>query len=1057
MTDMITDSPATVDRSDSGLLTSTSVSRQRIESIVYAPMSDPLRNHLVTLCYVDLSDAMAELLGHDDANWCSLAVWPSFTVGESIRSSPTSRMKMMLAQMPFVPASLRDRLMASARLDPPDARGVMNRSLATGNRGVFYEIGMAWVDFLETFGDRSATITEDEEKFVAFSDRLMNMVPPPGRNWPEGARRQLLNGFRAYLDALQIDPANSTRRAQLILKANIFIGDHEQRRLQGWLDMSALDPIRNLTRWVGLDGTNSTVLARVEWAWNWVLTKWVFFVYMAGEKIKIGYRVPPPPGEVQTFPTPLDSLDHDVDRVYTPIIERSPGADGADWWGDIDNRMAFIATLFRSRQRAHLVGVNPYPTDDLERIVADATKVELIERRTGALPADPPPDITTPADPSGPPTGASGPSTVPSGNGTGPSARTVATEAGPTVMAADPTPRIRPTPRTGGFRPSSAKVDDLLFADVTQEMETPWDAETDVRFRADLEGARSRGDVEADAAVEEFYARMRPPVAPEDRYYTDVMLQATKWVSRIGPLGRFLAAEPELPDWADRELIDQAQAFYTDFRTAAHVGLFYGSMPLSYAAKEGCQVLGLLSTLGSTPERKTGDTVRRFWESTKFVEDVFTTPFWETGSEGWQSIRGVRLFHAAVRHTIVSGSNRIQHPPPELNGEIWDDAWGLPINQEDMLAATIDWSVATIHVMDRFGVPLDAEEAEAYYHTWLVVGYLLGVEEKLLMSPADPTRPLTLRESQYGAQVMLFRQIGASRAGRRLMEGLLGLIDEWFPGPMRRLPRAMMYTALNDEIAQVLGLSPPGRPEKMFMAVTAAGREWRRNKVYAAAVQRIVRFVGERWLDWWERSYLEVPPYRRGGAAAVYLRIPNVTVRFGSTEAAGKARSTATDAGVWAEAHDSDAHPPLPPPEPEVIEIPAEEEGLLDRVRGWLFDVIGWRRGASDAPDEAALEMPIEELPSQDVEAVEWDPEPDIAADGDWPDDGKRGRGGPRPPETPTLDLSSPDLASMNAAVRGMRDEALAAGEHEAIIEIDGEPLDLLMLSDEEIDLLFPV
>lgn len=1043
MTTTITDASPTLDRSDCGLLTSTAVTRQRIESIVYAPMSDPLRNHLVTLCYVDLSDAMAELLGYDDANWCSLAVWPSFTVGESIRSSAASRTKLLLAQIESLPQSIRDWLTQSARQDPPDARGVMNRSLATGNRGVFYEIGMAWVDFLETFSDRSVSIMEDEEKFVAFSARVMNMVPPPGRSWPEGARPQLLNGFRAYLDALQIDPSDSARRAQLILKANIYIGDHEQRRLQGWLDMSALDPIRNVTRWVGLDGTNSTVLARVERAWNWVLTKWVFFVYMAGEKIKIGHRVPPAPGEAQTFPGPLHDLDPDVDRVYTPIIEKSPGADGADWWGDIDNRMAFIATLFRSRQRAQLVGVNPYPTDDLERIVAEAAEVELIERRTGALPPEPQPESNG-ADPGG------------ANPESGPVVRTFkADPLPPTAMAApSPATPIRPTPATRQFRASSAKVDDLLFADVTQEMPVPWDNATDARFRAGLAAARSRGDADADAAVADFYAALQPPVPPPDRYYTDVMLQATKWVSRIGPLGRFLAAEPQLPDWADHELIAKAQAFYGDFRTAAHVGLFYGSMPLSYAAKEGCQVLGLLSTLGSTPDRKTGDTVRRFWESTKFVEDVFTTPFWEAGSDGWQSIRGVRLFHAAVRHTIMSDSNRIVHRPPELNGEIWDDAWGLPINQEDMLAATIDWSVATIHVMDRFGVPLDADEAEAYYHTWLVVGYLLGVEEELLMSPADPSRPLTLAESQYGAQVMLFRQIGASRAGRRLMEGLLGLIDDWFPGPMRRLPRAMMYTALNDEIAQVLGLSPPGRPERMFMAVTAAGREWRQNKVYAAAVQRIVRFVGERWLDWWERSYLEVPPYRRGGAAAVYRRIPNVTVTFGSTVEAGKAQETAASAGVQADVHGYQSYDE---PMIEAVEYePDDDGGLIGSVRDWIGDVADWRPGTPVPVEEASVEMPVE----WDDSDAAWD---DDGASSDGPTTGsapRHDRGAPLPDEpvdTPSLDLSSPDLASMNAAIRAMRDEVLQAGGGEAIIEIDGEPLDLTTLTDEEIDLLFPV
>ncbi len=83
-----------------GPLSSGEVTRARVEAIAYSPMSDTLRNHLVTLAYVDLSDAMAEVLGREDANWCSLAVWPSLTVGATIRSGPASRSKLMLAKLP---------------------------------------------------------------------------------------------------------------------------------------------------------------------------------------------------------------------------------------------------------------------------------------------------------------------------------------------------------------------------------------------------------------------------------------------------------------------------------------------------------------------------------------------------------------------------------------------------------------------------------------------------------------------------------------------------------------------------------------------------------------------------------------------------------------------------------------------------------------------------------------------------------------------------------------------------------------------------------------------
>ena len=123
---------------------------------------------------------------------------------------------------------------------------VLNRSLAAGNRGVFFEIGLCWADFLATFGRRELTDDEMLAEFQEFSERIDRLSQPPGKLWPEGDRGQLKKGFAAYLEAMSCpDPK---RKAELILLGNICMGDHEQRRLQGWLDLSLLDPIRILAK-----------------------------------------------------------------------------------------------------------------------------------------------------------------------------------------------------------------------------------------------------------------------------------------------------------------------------------------------------------------------------------------------------------------------------------------------------------------------------------------------------------------------------------------------------------------------------------------------------------------------------------------------------------------------------------------------------------------------------------------------------------------------------------------------------------------------------------------
>lgn len=112
------------------------------------------------------------------------------------------------------------------------------------------------------------------------------------------------------------------------------------------------------------------------------------------------------------------------------------------------------------------------------------------------------------------------------------------------------------------------------------------------------------------------------------------------------------------------------------------------------------------------------------------------------------------------------------------------------------------------------------------------------------------------------------------------MDGLMSLIDDWFPKPLRRLPRSMMYAALNDDIANVLGLAPAGRPERAFIRLNAAGRTWRGNAAYRRAFTPVIRMVGNRWLTWWQQEYQEVPPYRQGGHQSVETRITTTELRL---------------------------------------------------------------------------------------------------------------------------------------------------------------------------------
>ena len=778
-----------------GALTSPTVTRQRVEAIVFGPMEPALRNHLITLGYVDLANAMADLLGEVDANWYAITVWPSFTAGQVIRGGQGERVRKASERL-HLPSAWGGRLATRLERRAGAKPGIVNRSMAAGNRGVFYEVAVACADFLHTFGDRdpdTADHDDEQRRLEEFGARVLGMPHPPGRVWPEGRRDRLRDGFRAFLDAMHTDDQH--RKAQLILLGNLLIGDHEQRRVQGWLDLMTVAPLRGLTARFDDTTTRNRGIAVVERMFSRFATKKLQVLEMAGETLPLGHPIPPhETSGGSLFPPPLDVLDPDVDEVFTKIDDAAPGGDGAERWNDYDSRMAYIATLFRSRQHSGLIGLNPYSTDEMRQIYEQAAEIDRFDER--------------------------------------------AAFEGP-----------------------------LMFADMTADLESPWPADVTARFRDTLAAARQRGDVEADSAIEEFYRPSGRP--PRERFYTDALLAISRPDSgeNTGPLAQFLSAPPVLPTWADMDKIERAQRFYRSYRSAAHIGLFFGSMPLSYAGSKGCQVLGVMSTLNQNPER-------RMWESAKFLEDVFLTPFWEAGSEGYQSIRGVRLFHASVRHTILCDSKHIVDRPPELGGLAWDPDWGIPICQEDLLAGAFDFALGAVHVMDRFGVAADRDDIEAYVHAWLVVGTMLGVEPELFESPVEPGRPFDPDEAFFAARTTLYRQLGPTAAGRRLMDALTELMDDWFPGPLKYTPRAFLYAAFPESIRQVLGLPPTTPGGNALVRVQSWGRSWRTNRAYTKGFGVGVRFVGDRWLEWWEREYQEVPPYRRGGAPQVIERMP---------------------------------------------------------------------------------------------------------------------------------------------------------------------------------------
>jgi hypothetical protein len=144
---------------------------------------------------------------------------------------------------------------------------------------------------------------------------------------------------------------------------------------------------------------------------------------------------------------------------------------------------------------------------------------------------------------------------------------------------------------------------------------------------------------------------------------------------------------------------------------------------------------------------------RRLAETTKFVLDVATSPGLLRDSEGFKTTVRVRIMHAQVRAALLG------------SGKWKTDEWGAPINQQDMLATVLQFSVAYALGVEALGLVLTDRERDALMHLWRYVGYVMGVRQELL--------PLTFVEARSVYRLVAMTQAGPDDDSRALVQALL--------------------------------------------------------------------------------------------------------------------------------------------------------------------------------------------------------------------------------------------------------------------------------------------
>lgn len=205
------------------------------------------------------------------------------------------------------------------------------------------------------------------------------------------------------------------------------------------------------------------------------------------------------------------------------------------------------------------------------------------------------------------------------------------------------------------------------------------------------------------------------------------------------------------------------------------------SLPSSYAAKKGVQVLHRTAYLAKRPNR-------RLFETAQFIVDVMSPGGLGPKGRGVRTAQKVRLMHAAIRHLILTDTSRP-----------WDTAaLGVPINQEDLLGTLMTFSWIILDGLARLGVKVSPDQQQAYLDTWLVVGQLMGIEKALL--------PATVAEAKVVTASIERRQVAESPEGREMMAALLAMMQGNVPRAFHTVPGCLIRECLPPAVAQFLGV-----------------------------------------------------------------------------------------------------------------------------------------------------------------------------------------------------------------------------------------------------------
>lgn len=178
-------------------------------------------------------------------------------------------------------------------------------------------------------------------------------------------------------------------------------------------------------------------------------------------------------------------------------------------------------------------------------------------------------------------------------------------------------------------------------------------------------------------------------------------------------LRRLIESVEAAPPWLDPALMAQGARFLQS------TGLHGMRVLRDAGLMAGYQASAINQTLVQTGALNRG-AQRRVAETTSWWLECTADGGMARESAGWKTTLHVRVMHALLRQNVHQRDS-------------WDAAtWGLPINQVDMQATYLAFSVVQLLALRATGFVVTPADSRAVMHLWRYIGWLMGVDERWL-------------------------------------------------------------------------------------------------------------------------------------------------------------------------------------------------------------------------------------------------------------------------------------------------------------------------------------